>query len=241
MFDECVTCRSSRSCHYRNALRTLLRLLRVEFHRASPWIPCLSHDVLRRIHLRRVEIGFVLAATVGLRNHGPQQRVNIRRFAAIAVLALLAGCAGDTHHRILISAADQRMIVFRDDEKIAEYRCRPPSLASAAVQQQCDSGRTVSHQEEDRRWRSRRSSFQIRRLTGRSSPSTLRAVIPLSLASCGSMVWRRETRIPRSAHLHPWDTGGAEHRLASQLWVHSHEVRGRDLSLYDTVGPGPKC
>lgn len=47
--------------------------------------------------------------------------MNVRRLFAVAALALLAGCAGDTHHRILISAADQRMVVFRDEEKIAEY------------------------------------------------------------------------------------------------------------------------
>jgi lipoprotein-anchoring transpeptidase ErfK/SrfK len=47
--------------------------------------------------------------------------VKARTFLTAALLALLAGCAGDTHHRILISAADQRMVVFRDDEKIAEY------------------------------------------------------------------------------------------------------------------------
>lgn len=36
-------------------------------------------------------------------------------------LVLLAGCAGDRRHRILISAADQRMVVLRDGEPVAAY------------------------------------------------------------------------------------------------------------------------
>jgi len=39
---------------------------------------------------------------------------------AVAVL-MLAGCAGDTHHRILISTTDQRMTVLRDNVEIAAY------------------------------------------------------------------------------------------------------------------------
>lgn len=42
---------------------------------------------------------------------------------AVAVFALvfLAGCAGDRRHRILISAADQQMLVLRDGEPVASY------------------------------------------------------------------------------------------------------------------------
>jgi lipoprotein-anchoring transpeptidase ErfK/SrfK len=44
------------------------------------------------------------------------------RFFSLLVLALiLAGCAEDTKHRILISTASQRMILLRDGNKIAEY------------------------------------------------------------------------------------------------------------------------
>ncbi|MEI6338957.1 MAG: L,D-transpeptidase [Verrucomicrobiota bacterium] len=43
-----------------------------------------------------------------------------RLAAAVAVL-LLVGCAGDTHHRLLISTTDQRMTVLRDDVAIAGY------------------------------------------------------------------------------------------------------------------------
>ena len=43
------------------------------------------------------------------------------RFLAAAVLLVLAGCAGDTHHYILISTADQKMVVFRDHREIAIY------------------------------------------------------------------------------------------------------------------------
>jgi len=40
--------------------------------------------------------------------------------AALAAI-LLAGCAGDTRHSVLISTSDQRMVVLRDEVKIAEY------------------------------------------------------------------------------------------------------------------------
>jgi lipoprotein-anchoring transpeptidase ErfK/SrfK len=47
----------------------------------------------------------------------------VKRFERLALLGLLflTGCAGDTHHSIIISAPDQRMIVLRDNVKIAEY------------------------------------------------------------------------------------------------------------------------
>jgi len=38
-----------------------------------------------------------------------------------AAVLLLAGCASDTHHFILISTSSQRMIVLNDGKKIAEY------------------------------------------------------------------------------------------------------------------------
>ncbi len=43
-----------------------------------------------------------------------------RALLACAALAL-TGCAGDTRHRMVISTADQRMVVLRDGEPIATY------------------------------------------------------------------------------------------------------------------------
>ncbi len=43
------------------------------------------------------------------------------RLFLIPVILMIAGCAGDTRHRILISTADQQMIVLRDGKKIAQY------------------------------------------------------------------------------------------------------------------------
>lgn len=40
---------------------------------------------------------------------------------ALAVVAMLAGCAEDTHHRVIVSTFDQQMIVLRDGQKIAQY------------------------------------------------------------------------------------------------------------------------
>ena len=44
-----------------------------------------------------------------------------RLSACLVIVVLLAGCAGDTHHKIIISTTDQRMIVLRDDVRIAEF------------------------------------------------------------------------------------------------------------------------
>lgn len=47
----------------------------------------------------------------------------LRSIVCVALVAfVLAGCAGgDRRHRILVSAADQRMVVLRDGEPIAMY------------------------------------------------------------------------------------------------------------------------
>lgn len=45
----------------------------------------------------------------------------MKHLLLLLTVVLLAGCAGDTKHRILISTANQRMIVLREGEKIAEY------------------------------------------------------------------------------------------------------------------------
>lgn len=44
----------------------------------------------------------------------------LSRLALLAVGMFLAACA-DTHHRIVVSTADQRMALYYDREKIAEY------------------------------------------------------------------------------------------------------------------------
>ncbi len=42
-------------------------------------------------------------------------------FLSLLALLLLAGCGGDTRHRMIISAADQKMLVLRDGKPIAKY------------------------------------------------------------------------------------------------------------------------
>ena len=43
------------------------------------------------------------------------------RGAGCLLLLLLSGCAGDTHHKMIISAADQKMVVLYDGRPVAEY------------------------------------------------------------------------------------------------------------------------
>lgn len=45
----------------------------------------------------------------------------IRTLCAVFVIVVLAGCAGDTRHRMIISTTDQKMLVTRDGQPIAEY------------------------------------------------------------------------------------------------------------------------
>jgi lipoprotein-anchoring transpeptidase ErfK/SrfK len=45
----------------------------------------------------------------------------LRAILLVASLAFVAGCARDTRHVVVISTADQQMIVFRDNIKIAQY------------------------------------------------------------------------------------------------------------------------
>lgn len=45
----------------------------------------------------------------------------IRTLYAVFALVVLAGCAGDTRHRMIISTADQKMLLTRDGKPIAEY------------------------------------------------------------------------------------------------------------------------
>ncbi|HRJ71198.1 MAG TPA: L,D-transpeptidase [Terrimicrobiaceae bacterium] len=47
--------------------------------------------------------------------------MNRRFWYLLPVVAILAGCADDTRHRVIVSTANQRMIVLRDGAKIAEY------------------------------------------------------------------------------------------------------------------------
>lgn len=46
---------------------------------------------------------------------------SIRPSLLILSILLLAGCAGDTRHRIIISTADQRMILLEDDNVVKNY------------------------------------------------------------------------------------------------------------------------
>lgn len=45
----------------------------------------------------------------------------IRAGLAVIALILLAGCAGDTRHRMIISAADQKMVLLEDEKPVAVY------------------------------------------------------------------------------------------------------------------------
>ncbi len=55
------------------------------------------------------------------RKEAERQTTRLVRVALLLGAILLSGCAGDTHHRILISTADQRMVVLRDGKPISQY------------------------------------------------------------------------------------------------------------------------
>ena len=43
------------------------------------------------------------------------------RWVLLAIALLLAGCAGDTRHRLVISVPDQKMLVLTDGKPVAVY------------------------------------------------------------------------------------------------------------------------
>lgn len=45
----------------------------------------------------------------------------IHRHALLATIFLLAGCVSDNRHQLIISAADQRMVLLRDNEPVKVY------------------------------------------------------------------------------------------------------------------------
>ena len=45
----------------------------------------------------------------------------IRALCTAFLLLLFAGCAGDTRHKMIVSAADQKMLLLRDGKPIAVY------------------------------------------------------------------------------------------------------------------------
>jgi lipoprotein-anchoring transpeptidase ErfK/SrfK len=81
---------------------------------------------LHRLQLRGVEIRRLLASALGrdgsrTRRHGVSRRPCLRPLLLAAAVALLAGCAGDTRHVILISTGDQRMVVLDRGKLVASY------------------------------------------------------------------------------------------------------------------------
>lgn len=46
---------------------------------------------------------------------------SIRRSLLLLTILILAGCAGDTRHSIIISTADQRMVLLEDNDVLASY------------------------------------------------------------------------------------------------------------------------
>jgi len=52
-----------------------------------------------------------------------RSRIGIAAAVAFGgMLLLLSGCAGDTHHRLIVSVPDQRMLVLTDGKPVALYK-----------------------------------------------------------------------------------------------------------------------
>src|SRR5207344_39032 len=83
----------------------LFRLLHVERGRNGTLaLGALSHDFPWRVCLRRLEIRFILDSTGRRRESVALRGVKIRRnLVLFALSAILAGCATDTRHVLLIS------------------------------------------------------------------------------------------------------------------------------------------
>jgi lipoprotein-anchoring transpeptidase ErfK/SrfK len=169
--------------------------------------------------------------------------VKIRRLSVIfALLGALTGCeTTDTHHVLLISTADQRMLVLRDKIKIAEY---PVSTSKFGVGDAPHSNATPTGllriQKKIGAHAPPGSVFKSRRLTGEVLPVDApgRDPIVTRILWLNGLQPQNRNAFGRYIYIH----GTPEER---NIGVPSSygciRMRSSDvIALYDTVGTGAR-
>lgn len=159
----------------------------------------------------------------------------------LGVAWLLSGCAGDTRHKVLISTYDQRMVVFRDDAKIAEY---PVSTSKFGLSDQPGSNGTplglLKVKKKIGDGAPSGAVFKSRRLTGEvlAVDAPGRDPIVTRILWLDGQESRNRNAYGRFIYIH----GTPEERNIGQPASYGCvRMRSRDvISLYDTVGEGAR-
>lgn len=164
-----------------------------------------------------------------------------RFLPALCVALLLAGCAGDTKHRLLISTDSQRMIVLREGVKIAEY---PVSTSKFCVSDAPGSNGTplglLKIKEKIGAGAPSGAVFKSRRLTGEVIPVDApgRDPIVTRILWLEGLEPQNRNAFGRYIYIH----GTPEERTIGQPASYGCiRMRSRDvIELFDTVGVGAR-
>ncbi|MFZ4775794.1 MAG: L,D-transpeptidase family protein [Terrimicrobiaceae bacterium] len=160
-------------------------------------------------------------------------------YLAILFVLLLSGCGGDSRHRMVISAADQKMLVLRDGKPIAKYDVstskfglgdRPGSYATPVgkfrVKTKIGSGADSG------------AVFKSRRLTGEVLPVDApgRDPIVTRILWLDGREFHNRNAYGRCIYIH----GTPEERnIGMPVSFGCIRMRSRDvIELFDTVGTG---
>lgn len=167
--------------------------------------------------------------------------MNRSYFAAVLLVLLLAGCGGDSRHKMIISTAEQRMLVLRDGQPIAEYPVstskfglgdRPGSnatpLGTLRVKQKIGSGARAG------------AVFKSRRATGEVIPVDAPGRDPIvsRILWLEGLEFKNRHAFSRCIYIH----GTPEERnIGFPASYGCIRMRSRDvIELFDTVGTGAK-
>ncbi|HEY5777937.1 MAG TPA: L,D-transpeptidase [Terrimicrobiaceae bacterium] len=159
----------------------------------------------------------------------------------VVLLALLGGCAKDTRHVLLVSTADQRMLLLRDNIKIAEF---PVSTSKFGVGDALNSNATPTGALRVRKKIGTNAPsgavFKSRRLTGEVLPADApgRDPIVTRILWLEGLEPQNRNAYGRFIYIH----GTPEERnigLASSYGC--VRMRSTDvIAVYDTVGVGAR-
>jgi hypothetical protein len=153
--------------------------------------------------------------------------------AVALVVALPSGCVSDNRHRMIVSVADQKMILLRDGKPVS---CYPVSTSKFGVGDAPGSCATPL------------GVLRVKEKIGHSLPSgtVLKSRQPtgeiLQVNAPGRdpivtrIIWLdgldpQNRNAFRRFILHSWHTRGAEYRSARQLRLYSHEIGGCDRAF----------
>jgi lipoprotein-anchoring transpeptidase ErfK/SrfK len=159
----------------------------------------------------------------------------------IGTLTFLASCAKDTRHVLLISAADQQMIVLRDNKKIAQY---PVSTSKFGVGDAPNSNATPVGRLKIRKKIGARAPvgavFKSRRRTGEVLPINAPGRDPIVTRILWLQGLEAQNRNAFGRHIYIHGTP-EERNIGTPSSYGCIRMRSTDvIALYDTVGTGAR-